>query len=175
MSKSNVPEILRNDAGTYERKAADYAPGTDPYENFQFSAEFAHRLCEGLPTDDRRRATATLIGVKISRLQTLGLARAANNEGILDTIGDLRVYLGILEDQHRAAIEREAGAAVDGLAREEEVRLGLGGSSVRADLTPDTWRHHKPLSEETREEMMKRFARAPVRATSPQLDAGTVG
>lgn len=157
MSKSNVPEILRKDAGTYERKAADYAPGTDPYENFQFSAEFAHRLCEGLPTDDRRRATATLIGVKISRLQTLGLARAANNEGILDTIGDLRVYLGILEDQQRLATS------------------GAVPKKTVGFVPVDDWRHHKPLSAETRIQMLagleSRFAAEATPKTEPPLEA----
>jgi len=100
---STVPDLLRADAEVYERKAADYAPGSDPHENFRFASQFAARLCESLGEDDVRRATAVLIGVKISRLQTLGLGRKARNEGIIDTLSDLRVYLGILEDQHRAA------------------------------------------------------------------------
>jgi hypothetical protein len=92
-----VPEILRADAGTYQRKAADYAPGTDPFENFRFSAVFAARVCRGLPDTDPRRAAAVLIGVKISRLMSLGLAGEAQNENVIDTLSDLRVYVGILE------------------------------------------------------------------------------
>ena len=91
-----VPELLRADADVYERKAADYAPNADPWENFRFAATFAARVCAGLPEDDPRRACALLIGVKLSRLQTLGLCRPAANEGVRDTLSDLRVYLAIL-------------------------------------------------------------------------------
>lgn len=96
---SNVPAILRADADIYEKKAADYAPGEDPWENFRFAAAFAAKVCRGLPEADMRRATVLLIGVKISRLMTLGLAGDAKNESIIDTARDLRVYTAILEDQ----------------------------------------------------------------------------
>lgn len=92
-----VPGILRADAELYERKTADYAPNADPFENFRFAATFAARVCRGLPETDPRRAAAVLVGVKMSRLMTVGLAGAAQNEGVLDTIRDARVYLGILE------------------------------------------------------------------------------
>lgn len=92
-----VPGILRADAELYERKAADYANGGDPFENFRFAATFAARVCRGLPETDPRRAAATLIGVKISRMMTVGIGGRASNEAILDTIRDGRVYLGILE------------------------------------------------------------------------------
>lgn len=94
----SVPETLRADADLYERKARDYAPGGDLFENFRFSSTFAARVCRGLSETDPRRATAVLCGVKISRMQTLGLAGSASNEGVLDTIRDLRVYLAILEE-----------------------------------------------------------------------------
>lgn len=96
---SRVPEILRADADVYEKKAADYAPGSDPWENFRFAADFMARVCRGLPEDDLRRATVLLMGVKISRLMTLGLTGDAKNESITDTAKDLRVYTAILEDQ----------------------------------------------------------------------------
>lgn len=92
-----VPNILRADADLYERKAADYAPGGDPFENFRFAATFASRVCRGLPETDPRRAAALLMGVKISRMMTLGIAGRASNEGFLDTARDLRVYTGIFE------------------------------------------------------------------------------
>ena len=94
---SNVLEILRGDALTYARKAADYAPNADPNENFRTAATFAARVCRGFPETDPRRAVATLIGVKISRLMTLGLARDAQNESVKDSLADLRVYAAILE------------------------------------------------------------------------------
>jgi hypothetical protein len=103
---SNVPTILRADADVYERKAADYAPGLDPWENFRFAALFAARVCVGLPDDDPRRATALLMGVKISRLMTLGLKGTASNEKITDTTSDLRVYTAILENQQLEAAGR---------------------------------------------------------------------
>ena len=97
---SAVAEIFRSDAAVYDRKAADYAPGGDPWENFNFAAAFASRVCEGLAPDDLRRATVVLIGIKLSRLMTLGLVGPAKNEAITDTLKDLRVYAAILEAQH---------------------------------------------------------------------------
>ena len=102
---SKVSEILRGDADTYEAKASDYAPDpSDPFENFTFSGWFADRLTRDQfavtlwPTTRRQvAACCVLIGVKISRLMTLGLFGAAKNESVLDTIRDLRVYLAILE------------------------------------------------------------------------------
>ena len=102
---SKVSEILRGDADTYEAKASDYAPDpNDPFENFSFAGRFAGRLVDGVfqTTTSRDRldqvyACCVLIGVKVSRLMTLGLFRPAKNEGVLDTIRDLRVYLAILE------------------------------------------------------------------------------
>ena len=102
---STVPELLRGDADTYEAKAKDYAPDpNDPFENFSFAGRFAERLVDGVlqTTMSRDRlnrvcACCVLIGVKVSRLMTLGLFRPAKNEGVLDTIRDLRVYLAILE------------------------------------------------------------------------------
>jgi hypothetical protein len=91
-------------AETYTRKSADYAPDPlRPFENFGSAARFAARVCLDLPADDRRRATATLIGVKLSRLQTLGLAGKASNEAVEDTLGDLIVYLAILLEQQAIA------------------------------------------------------------------------
>lgn len=97
---SRVPEILRADADVYEKKAADYAPGSDPWENFRFASHFAARVCLDLAADDPRRATVTIIGVKLSRLMTLGLAGEAKNEAVEDTLKDLRVYAAILEAQN---------------------------------------------------------------------------
>jgi hypothetical protein len=97
--RMDVPTILTRDGETYARKAADYAPGPDQFENFTFSANFAARVCRGLPDGDQKYATATLIGVKVSRLMTLGLVREGANECIKDTLMDLRVYLAILEAQ----------------------------------------------------------------------------
>lgn len=99
-----VAKLLHGDAFTYTRKAADYAPDpTDPWENFTFAADVAARICRGLPGDDKRRATALLIGLKVSRLMTVGLAGKASNEAITDTLGDLRVYAAILQAQNADA------------------------------------------------------------------------
>jgi len=96
----SVASALRRAADTYERKALDYAPNEDdPYENFKFAAKFAARVGSGLPDWDQRRATLVLIGVKLSRMHTLGLCRDASNEAISDTIEDLMVYLAILKEQ----------------------------------------------------------------------------
>ncbi len=94
-----VPDILRADADTYARKAASYAPVPEhPWENFEFAAMFAARVCRGLAEDDPRRACTTLMGVKISRLMTLGLlGDPGHNEPVIDTLGDDRVYHAILQ------------------------------------------------------------------------------
>ena len=96
---SRVAEILMDDGIVYSQKAADYAPDGDPWQNFCTSAAFAAAVCRGLPENDPRRSTAVLIGVKISRLMTLGLTKEAKNEAIKDTMRDLRVYVAILEAQ----------------------------------------------------------------------------
>ena len=89
------------DAAIYAKKAADYAPDTArPFQNFEFAAEFAQKVCLDLPADDPRRAVVTLMGVKLSRLMTLGLAGDATNEAVTDTLRDLRVYAAILEEIH---------------------------------------------------------------------------
>ena len=93
-TKRTVPELLRADAELYERKAADYASSANPWENFRSAARFAGRLA-GKELDERD-ACALLIGVKISRLETLGRREPAN-EGVADTLRDLRVYAAILE------------------------------------------------------------------------------
>lgn len=96
-----VPALLRADADLYEKKAGDYAPKIeDPWENFKFAAHFAARVCLDLAAHDPRRATVTILGVKLSRLMTLGLAGAARNEAVEDTLKDLRVYAAILEAQN---------------------------------------------------------------------------
>lgn len=96
---SAVGELLTADAALYDKKAADYAPGSDPWENFRFASHFMATVCRGLPEDDLRRATVLLIGVKISRLMTVGLGGTASNETIKDTLRDQRVYTAILEAQ----------------------------------------------------------------------------
>ncbi len=93
-------EILEDCKQVFIKKQADYSPGDSMWQNFTFSADFASRLCAGLPADDMRRSTAVLVGIKISRLMTLGLDKPAANEGIRDTISDLINYLSILQSQH---------------------------------------------------------------------------
>lgn len=96
----SVPEILKTDAETYARKAADYAPEvTDPWENFSFSSMFMARVGRGVEDGSPILATLVLIGVKISRMMTLGVMGKAKNEALKDTLQDLRVYLAILEAQ----------------------------------------------------------------------------
>lgn len=104
LSVPAVAKLLHGDAFTYTRKAADYAPDpADPWENFTFASAVAARICKGLADDDKRRATALLIGLKVSRLMTVGLAGKASNEAIDDTLGDLRVYAAILQAQNADA------------------------------------------------------------------------
>ena len=130
---SAVADILRNDAITYERKAADYAP-VDPWENFRTSATFAGRLAG--TNVSHIESCLMLIGLKISRLQTLGLFGAAKNESVLDTVGDLRVYLAILEAMLREqADEKEfAGCAVwSGAGKKVTIGVVAGSAIAEGD------------------------------------------
>lgn len=113
--RPRVAELLEADAELYARKAADYAPDAgDPFENFRSSSSFASRVGgrEVRPVD----AALVLMGVKISRLQTVGASGKARNEGFRDTLRDLRVYAAIVE----ALLEEEADAD-----RSLEGRAGL--------------------------------------------------
>ena len=96
----SVADALRKAADTYEKKAADYAPDPgDPFENFRYAAEFALRVGHRISPADPRYTTLTLIGVKLSRLRTVGIDGKASNEALVDTLEDLMVYLAILKEQ----------------------------------------------------------------------------
>lgn len=93
-----VSTILKKAAAISDKKRQDYA-GTDPDENFIRAAEIAANICKGLADTDPRRATAILIGVKLARLQNLGLNGAANHESVDDTLDDTINYVAILKRQ----------------------------------------------------------------------------
>lgn len=103
LPEEEISFILGAAAKISEKKRAMYA-GTDPDENFIESAKFAGRLCRGLPTDDPRRSTATLIGVKLARVMNLGLSGDAEYfESIEDTLVDLVNYFALLIRQQKRA------------------------------------------------------------------------
>ena len=102
LPEEEVSTILSNAAAISDQKRKDYA-GVDPDENFTESARFAGRVCRGLPEEDRRRSTAVLIGVKLVRLETIGLAGSALNESLDDTLTDLINYTAILLRQQKRA------------------------------------------------------------------------
>lgn len=102
MNENPPDKLLEDAAETYRRKAADYDPRND-FENFRFSAGWGAKVCRGLTEDDPRRSVVNQIGIKMSRLATVGLSATAKNEGILDTIDDACVYLKILQSMQLAA------------------------------------------------------------------------
>lgn len=105
-SEWEVSTILKAAADLCDRKRRDYA-GEDSDSNFTSSAAFAARVCRGLPDNDRRRSTATLIGIKLARLDTLGLAGNALNESLDDTLRDIINYVALLlRQQMRARAEK---------------------------------------------------------------------
>lgn len=96
IAEPRVCELLKRDASIYRQKAMDYAPDPGgPWENFEYAARFVGGVTKKDVT--REDIALALVGVKLSRLATVGLAREAKNEAVADTLGDLRVYLAILE------------------------------------------------------------------------------
>lgn len=104
--------ILHQASDLLGKKRDDYAP-TNWAENFESSAAWMAKVCEGLPTDSPVRSAVVLMGVKISRLATLGLGRTASNESIDDTFHDLINYAALAlalhhQEKKRASAEAEA-------------------------------------------------------------------
>lgn len=97
----SVADLLRVDAETYDRKAADYAEPNDPFKNFREAEQFRAACLRGREPSCEVASSLTLIGLKLSRLKNIGVYNQAKNESVLDTLGDLRVYLAILEAQLR--------------------------------------------------------------------------
>lgn len=120
---SRVAEILHADADLYERKAADYSP--DParrFENFEEAARFASGVTgKALEPVD---VAIVLMGVKLARLRSLGVAGVARNEAVVDTLRDLRVYAAIVEAMILQSVTpARAGQAPGSKRRAETSRL----------------------------------------------------
>jgi len=91
-------------------KNHDYAKPGSPYSNFEIAAE----LSAGF-TDPMDRVFATLIGVKLARLQELTSGKRPNHESILDTRRDLANYACLWGSyfDHVPVSEREEGTGPD--------------------------------------------------------------
>lgn len=91
MRNRTFSELVRHMEETHDRKNSDYATDGNPYSNFEYAAGVA----EGF-TDPVDRVFATLIGVKLARLQQLTQpGRAPQNESLEDTWLDLATYATI--------------------------------------------------------------------------------
>jgi len=94
-----IAGILRSDADFYTQKAADYAPDkANPFENVEFAAKFSSGVSGGTGQfSTPEMVLINLIGVKISRLMTVGWGGRNKNEPFVDTLRDLRIYSAMLE------------------------------------------------------------------------------
>lgn len=82
--------LLDEIVALHEKKAKDYAHSGDPYSNFRKAAQIA----AGFTGVDA--VFATLIGVKLARIQELTQpGRIANNESLDDSFIDLTNYCAI--------------------------------------------------------------------------------
>lgn len=74
----------------HEIKSHDYADDSNPFSNFEFAAQVAKGF-----NDEVDKVFATLIGVKLARLQQLLNGKSPKNESIDDTFLDLANYSAI--------------------------------------------------------------------------------
>lgn len=90
-------ELLDQISALHEKKASDYATDVDPYSNFRFAA----LLSEGFE-HEVDRVFATLIGVKLARIQELTKnGRTPKNESLDDSFVDLTNYCAIWASYRR--------------------------------------------------------------------------
>ncbi len=83
--------LLEQMKAIHIKKNQDYAQDSNPYSNFEIAGDLAKPFTN--PVDI---AFATLIGVKIARLQVLLTSdRPPNNESIDDTFLDLATYTAL--------------------------------------------------------------------------------
>lgn len=85
----------------HERKNHDYASDGNPYSNFEYAAMVSKDF-----TDPVDRVFATLIGVKLARLQELTKGKVPNNESVNDTYLDLANYAAIWASRQRGHAAR---------------------------------------------------------------------
>lgn len=81
-------EMLQQMKDIHEKKNADYAAPTNPFENFERSGEIASWFKNNVD-----KSFTILIGTKLARLATLlSSERAPNNESVDDSFLDLSTY-----------------------------------------------------------------------------------
>lgn len=93
--------LLREMEALHEKKNHDYATDGNPYSNFEYAAQVSAGF-----TDPVDRVFATLIGVKLARLQELTKGKVPNNESINDTYLDLANYAAIWASRQRGHAAR---------------------------------------------------------------------
>jgi hypothetical protein len=84
-------QLLQDLLALHDRKNADYASPEDPTSNFTYAANVASGF-----THDEDRVFATLLGVKLARIQELTKpGRTPRNESLADSFRDLANYAAI--------------------------------------------------------------------------------
>ncbi len=111
---SAVEAILRDCIELHERKSHDYAKSGDRYSNFRFAA----RLSRGF-TDPVDRVFATMIGIKVARLQELLNGKSPKNESLADSFKDLTTYSAIWGAWHNEVTHKAVNR--DRVKKHEEV------------------------------------------------------
>lgn len=92
MQNPDFERLLEEMRALHQRKNEDYAREDDPLSNFRFAAWLAEGFAD--PLD---RTFATLLGVKLARIQQLTCpgAGAPNFESLADSFRDLATYAAI--------------------------------------------------------------------------------
>ena len=84
-------ELLEQMRDTRNSKAKDYSIKDNPFSNFEFAANLASGF-----TSEIDKVFATLIGIKLARLQVLTQpGKVPSNESVEDTRKDLTIYCSI--------------------------------------------------------------------------------
>lgn len=91
--KYRIPEfieLLEQSKAIHLRKNADYASESNPFSNFERSADLISWFTT--PID---RSFVALIGTKLARIAELSDGRIVNNESLDDSFLDLFTYVGL--------------------------------------------------------------------------------
>jgi hypothetical protein len=83
-------DLLQQSRDIHLKKGADYASQSNPFSNFERSAELVSWF-----TNKNDKSFVALIGNKLARIAELSDGRTPNNESLDDSFLDLLTYVGL--------------------------------------------------------------------------------
>jgi hypothetical protein len=92
-NKPRIPEfidLLEQSKAIHLKKNADYANASNPFSNFERSAELINWF-----NNSTDKAFVALIATKLARIAELSDGRSPNNESLDDSFLDLLTYVGL--------------------------------------------------------------------------------